>query len=177
MDRHCIKCGKITAKKNDSCYICEAGHENWINPAVGSTVFIIKDEKVLYGVRSQDPGKGKLDLPGGFIEVGESAERAAIREVKEEVGVDITLITLLGTYPTSYDGRPILNLAFIANTSTDHVVPGDDMSGGDPVWRDIEDLPDSDEAAAEWFESAQKDLLVWWHQNQNQSAPDTSTAN
>lgn len=162
MARYCIKCGKLTAKKNDSCYVCEVGHVNWINPAVGSTVFIIKDNKVLYGVRSQDPGKGKLDLPGGFIEVGESAEQAAIREAKEELGIDIKIVTLLNTYPTTYEIRPILNLAFIATATTDHIAPGDDMSDGNPVWRDIENLPGSDEAAAEWFAPAQQDLLAWW---------------
>src|SRR5688500_6318681 len=112
MDRYCITCGRITAKKNDSCYVCEAGHGNWINPAVGSAVFIPQGMKLLYGVRSGNPAKGQLDLPGGFIEVGESAEQAAIRETREELGVDITLITLLGTYATDYEGRPILNLAF-----------------------------------------------------------------
>ena len=177
MDRYCIKCGKTTAKKNDSCYVCEAGHENWINPAVGSTVFIIKDNRVLYGVRSRDPGKGLLDLPGGFIEVGESAEQAAIRETKEELGMDIKIVTLLNTYPTTYEGRPILNLAFIAGTSTDHIVPGDDMSGGDPAWRKIEDLPGPDEVAAEWFAPAQQDLLAWWRQHQDHSAFGTLESN
>lgn len=165
MNRYCTECGKITTKKNDSCFVCEAGHENWINPAVGSVVFIIKDDKVLYGIRSREPGKGKLDLPGGFIEVGETAEAAAIRETKEELGIDITLTKLLGTYATTYDNRPILNLVYIASTATDQIIPGDDMSGGDPIWRDIQNLPNPDEAAAEWFESAQKDLLIWQHQN------------
>jgi len=37
--------------------------------------------------------------------------------------------------------------------------------GGDPVWRDIEDLPEPDEAAAEWFAEVQKDFVAWWKQN------------
>lgn len=166
MERYCIKCGKITSQRSGCCFVCEEGHENWINPAVGSTVFIVKDNKVLYGVRSRDPGKGKLDLPGGFIEVGESAEQTAIREVKEELGMDIDLIAMMPkTYPTTYDGRPILNLAFIANPIGDHMAPGDDMSGGDPVWRDIKNLPEPDEAAAEWFVEVQKDFVAWWQKN------------
>ena len=169
MERYCIKCGKITTKRNDNCFVCEAGHENWVNPAVGSTAIIIKDGKVLYGVRSLDPGKGKLDLPGGFVEVNESAEDAAIRETKEEMGIDIELEQFLGTYPTTYEGRPALGLVFIAHAANDHIVPGDDMSGGEPVWRDIHDLPGPDEAAAEWFEAAQKDLLAWWHKGPAQA--------
>lgn len=91
MDRYCTKCGKITHKKNDSLYVCVADHENWINPATGVGAFVIKNGKVLFGVRSREPGKGKLDIPGGFVEVHESAEQAVIREAKEEFGIDINL--------------------------------------------------------------------------------------
>ena len=68
MERYCIKCGKLATKENDSLFMCEAGHENWINPALGVSVYVIKDSKVLFGVRSSNPGKGKLDVPGGFVD-------------------------------------------------------------------------------------------------------------
>jgi len=164
MERYCIKCGKITTKKNDSLFICEDGHENWVNPAVGAVVYVIDNDKVLYGVRSLEPNKGKLSLPGGFIEVGETAEQAAIREVKEELGLDVKLQDCLGTYATTYGGRPILNIVFIARSQDQHVTPGDDMNGGEPVWSNIENLPAADELAWDWYQAAQKDLLVWWQQ-------------
>jgi ADP-ribose pyrophosphatase YjhB (NUDIX family) len=169
MERYCIKCGKVATKKNDSLYTCEAGHENWINPATGVSAYVIKNGKVLFGVRSFDPGKGKLDVPGGFIEVHESAEQATIREAKEEFGIDIALERCFGTYSSVYNGRPALNIVFIASMPDQNIIPADDMSGGDPVWRDIENLPGSDEIMDEWMVTAHKDLLAWWrrsHQSQ-----------
>jgi NAD+ diphosphatase len=165
MERYCIKCGKLTAKKNDSLFMCEAGHQNWINPALGVSAYVIKDGKVLFGVRSAEPGKGRLDVPGGFVEVHESAEQAAVREAKEEFGIDITLEGCFGTYPSVYDGRPALNIAFIASVSDQDITPSDDMSGGEPVWRDIEDLPGSGEIMDDWMVAAHRDLLAWWRNN------------
>jgi ADP-ribose pyrophosphatase YjhB (NUDIX family) len=165
MERYCIKCGKTTAKKHDSLFICEAGHENWINPAVGAIVYVIKDGKVLFGVRSVEPNSGKLSLPGGFVDVNETAEQAAIREAKEELGIDVVLQDCLGTYATTYGNRPILNIVFVANCQNQNITPGDDMNGGEPVWREVEDLPIADELAWDWYQSAQKDLLAWWHKN------------
>jgi NAD+ diphosphatase len=164
MERYCTKCGKITAQKNDSLFVCTDGHENWINPATGVSAYVIKDGKVLFGVRSIDPGKGKLDVPGGFIEVNESAEQAVVRETKEELGIDITLRRCLGTYPSVYDGRPALNIVFIVSMGDQPITPSDDLSAGDPVWYDIENLPATDELMDAWMAQAHKDLIDWWRE-------------
>ena len=165
MERYCTKCGKITTQKSASLLVCAAGHENWLNPAVGATVYVLRGDTVLYGVRSRDPGKGRLDLPGGFVEVGETAEQAALREIKEELGIDITITAFLGTYATTYEGRPVLNLAYVATTASPQVTPGDDMKGGAPVWRRVDDLPGPGEQAADWFTQANNDFLAWYRQH------------
>ncbi|PWA86044.1 NUDIX hydrolase domain-like protein (chloroplast) [Artemisia annua] len=65
-------------------------------PEVGVAVFILKDNKVLFGRRrSLSIGAHTYLLPGGHLEFGESFEECAAREVKEETGLDIKDIELL----------------------------------------------------------------------------------
>ena len=53
--------------------------------------------------RANDPGRGKLDLPGGFVDPKESAEAAIKREIKEELKIDIAEPRYLGSYPNIYE--------------------------------------------------------------------------
>ncbi len=55
-------------------------------------------------MRNVDPDKGKLDLPGGFIDSGENAEVAACREIKEELGITIqpNQLRYITTSPNNY---------------------------------------------------------------------------
>ncbi len=59
-------------------------------PRVGVGIIIIKGEKVLLLKRKNVHGAGSWSTPGGHLESGESLEKCAIREVKEETGVSIT---------------------------------------------------------------------------------------
>jgi NADH pyrophosphatase NudC (nudix superfamily) len=71
--------------------------------AAVALVFTFED-KILFTVRNAEPDKGKLDLPGGFIDPGETAEEAACREVEEELGLKINQRNLryITTSPNNY---------------------------------------------------------------------------
>ena len=73
------------------------------NVAAAAGVFITINNKLLFTIRAKDPARGLLDLPGGFVDPGESAEQAVLREIREELYLaeDISL-TFLGTAPNIY---------------------------------------------------------------------------
>ncbi|MDP2312663.1 MAG: NUDIX hydrolase [Pseudomonadota bacterium] len=79
-------------------------------------------------------------LPGGFVDPGEMVGAAAVREAKEETGLDITLSALLHVYsnPLRDPRRPTLSVVFTA-TGSGEIVAGDDA--GDAQWFPLDALP------------------------------------
>lgn len=97
----CLKCGaKLIDKLMDgnvrqACPSCNFVH--WKNPTPIAGVILEHNEKVLLVQRRIDP-PDRYALIAGFIEEFESAEGAALREVKEEVGLDAAVMGIVGTY-------------------------------------------------------------------------------
>jgi len=58
-------------------------------PIVGVGAVLICNGKILLERRKNEPGRGKWTIPGGLVEVGESAEQTVIREVKEETNLEV----------------------------------------------------------------------------------------
>lgn len=50
---------------------------------------MLKEDQVLLVLRGQEPSRGKWSIPGGVLELGETIQQAARREVREECGVEI----------------------------------------------------------------------------------------
>jgi 8-oxo-dGTP diphosphatase len=59
---------------------------------------ILYEGKLVVIRRGNEPYKGKLALPGGFVEKDETVEQAVVRETKEETGLDTKIVRLIGVY-------------------------------------------------------------------------------
>ncbi len=68
------------------------------NPALTVDTIIIEDNRIVLIKRSNNPYRDHWAIPGGFVEYGEKVEDAAVREAKEETGLDIELTKLVGVY-------------------------------------------------------------------------------
>ena len=86
-------------------------------PSVTTDIFIFDDEfNFILIKRKNDPYKNCWALPGGFVEYGESVEKAAIREAKEETNIDVELKELVNVYsdPNRDPRGHTITIAYIA---------------------------------------------------------------
>lgn len=117
---HCPACGVAAGGPRANPFRCTAcGYVLYFNAGVAVAVFIVSHEgRVLYTRRAKDPGKGLLGMPGGFADMGETAEEAARREVMEEVGLTLGDLRYLASFPNHYTYAGVtyttLDLFFIA---------------------------------------------------------------
>lgn len=78
---------------------CEScGFIHYLNPRIVAAVTPERDGRVLLIKRAWEPRAGFWTVPGGFLEIGESAEEGAVRETQEEAGVTVEIRGLLGVY-------------------------------------------------------------------------------
>lgn len=80
-------------------------------------------------IRRAHPPLGHA-LPGGFVDIGETVEHAAVREAREETGLDVSLVALLGVYsdPARDPRGHTVAIVYVA-TARGEPVAGDDAAG------------------------------------------------
>lgn len=90
------------------CFDCELVF--YQNIAAAVAVIIEKDDEILFTVRNAAPKKGMIDLPGGFVDPGETVEEACSRELKEELNLTIpaTEFTYFTSAPNCYTYKGIV---------------------------------------------------------------------
>ncbi len=92
---HCSFCGTAFTEKNypKKCVTCN--NVTYINPLPVAVALVPIDNGLLAVRRNIEPKKGMIALAGGFIEVGESWQEAAVREVWEETGIELDIETVV----------------------------------------------------------------------------------
>lgn len=108
-----------------TCPAC--GYIWYRNPVPAAGVVLVEDANVLLVRRRYDPRAGAWCLPAGFMEAGETPEGTAIRETREETGLDVRLAGLFGVYAGFDDPRVrSVLILYRAEREGGTLQPGDD---------------------------------------------------
>ena len=133
---HCGRCGAPTVRCDNACrYECETcGWLLYRNVAAAVIGILELDGCVLLVRRGHEPARGKLDLPGGFADFGETAEQALSRELGEELDLRITEFEYVGSFANVYPYRGVLydtlDVCFAARLEVPPTrVDGDEITG------------------------------------------------
>jgi ADP-ribose pyrophosphatase YjhB (NUDIX family) len=118
--RFCPACGGPLETRqlkagDPSRLVCgRCGYIHYFDPKVAvGTVITTADDKIVLVRRAIEPGYGLWVFPGGYVDRGEEIKIAAIREAREEAGLDVRLDGLINIY--SYPGRPIVIVVYKAS--------------------------------------------------------------
>jgi len=140
MHRHCGSCAVptelVAGERARRCPRCLALFYPRISPAV--IVLVERDQKILLARNARSP-VGRFSIVAGFVETGESLEQAAVREVREEVGIEISDLRYYGSQPWPF-GRSLM-VGFYARSASGHIrVDGVEVTEAN--WFALDQLPD-----------------------------------
>jgi mutator protein MutT len=149
---HLAYCGRCGARAGEQTgnwggpFRCAACGFTLFFNAAGAVAAVIRreDGRALFVQRAKDPAKGKLGMPGGFIDPGENAEEALAREVREEVGLEIRDTRYLSSHANQYDYAGVryhtVDLFFVA--TVDNPVTATPLDAVEAlVWMDPMTIP------------------------------------
>lgn len=129
--RFCPLCGARLVSRDDhgvsrrTCPRC--GYIHYRNPVPAAGVLLQERGRVLLVKRRYDPRAGAWCLPAGFMEYGETPRHCAVRELREETGLEARLGDLFGVYAGFDDPRVrAVLILYVAERAAGRLRPGDD---------------------------------------------------
>lgn len=141
----CPSCGGPDFSRRDSkvwqCHGCEFTY--YQNSAAAVAAVLKCRKEILMTVRKTDPGMNMLDLPGGFVDSGESLESALTREINEELTLHVDTWEFLFSYPNRYEFKGIVYNTTDAFFKTDfeekpNIIACDDVA--DIIWMPLHQI-------------------------------------
>jgi ADP-ribose pyrophosphatase YjhB (NUDIX family) len=136
--------------------VCANGHVTWRNPRLVVGTLPVRAGRVFLARRSIEPGAGLWTYPGGFLEVGESAQEGARRETEEETQLRIEVGRLIGAYSRPHVG--VVTLIYEASVVGGQPLPGvetievRDFGPDEIPWEDLA-FTTADSALRDWVAS------------------------
>jgi 8-oxo-dGTP diphosphatase len=135
-----LRIGIIEGKERKYCPKCD--FVNYRNPLPVALAIAVKDKDFLLIKRGLPPRKGMWASPSGFIEVGETAEEACLRELKEETGVSGEIVKLVGV--VRLEDKEVygdmLIVEYLVKVADGELTPGDEVE--DVRFFTVGELPD-----------------------------------
>ncbi len=112
------------------CPHCGGSLPQYRNPTPTVDVIIYAPDKGVVLIERVNPPHGWA-LPGGFVDYGESVERAAVREAQEETGLDVELVNLHGVYsdPARDPRKHTMSVVFTGITAKPEALKAGDDAG------------------------------------------------
>lgn len=115
-----------------------------LRPFVGASIAVIRGDRVLLAARANAPMRGVWTLPGGLVEAGESLSEAALRELREEVGLTAEVVGVLA--PTEIierdaDGR--VRRHYVVHPHAAHWCGGEPSAGPEALdvrWATLDEV-------------------------------------
>lgn len=139
--RYCPRCGQLLPPRTHPYAIkCDGcGLLLFLNPASAVGAFLERESgEVLFLRRAREPGAGRLGLPGGFVDPGETVEAALQRELREEIGLETLTARFLCSQPNDYDYRgvqyAVVDLFFVVHSAEPaRIIEAEEVA--ELVWR------------------------------------------
>lgn len=148
---YCPKCAGNFIQKAPNLLVCgSCDMHYYVNPRSTNAVILQNNRnEILLTKRSYEPHKGMFDLPGGFVNIHETIEESAIRELKEELNIALRLsdLTYICSCSDTYEFKGVyyftIGMIFKARIPQEVlIIPADDVAS--IVWVDRKSIPYDD---------------------------------
>jgi len=136
-----LKSSRLKEKEPARLVCAKCDFVFYLDPKLVACSIVEVENKIVLLKRSIEPEKDKWVIPGGYVDRGEEVVAAALREAKEECGIDIRIKNLQGVY--SYHGWLEVVIVYVAEYLSGNLVAGDEsidmklLSPGEIPWKDL----------------------------------------